>query len=102
MAKGIVHNVMTGAQEVVDVSPPTPEEMQAIAAQKIVESRRMSAKPEAALAGILKTVTPQQAVDYIEQNVNDLASAKVALKIMARMIVSLRDYVMPELPDESL
>jgi hypothetical protein len=33
----------------------------------------------------------RQALDYIEQNVTDLESAKAVLKAMARMILALRD-----------
>ncbi len=39
------------------------------------------------------TWTAQEAADWIDINVTDLASAKVALSNMARMIVWLRDYV---------
>lgn len=63
------------------------------------EARKANAKAEAALATQLKTVTPTQAVAYIEQNVTDLPSAKAALKVMVRMIIALRDAIMPDLPD---
>lgn len=38
------------------------------------------------------TWTAQQAVDYVEANVTDLATAKAALKAMAKAIVYLRDH----------
>lgn len=38
--------------------------------------RKASAKEEAKLASELRNLTPAQAVDYIENNVNNLASAK--------------------------
>ena len=65
-------------------------------AQKL---RKASAISEAALATELKSLTPAQAVAYIENNVTTLASAKVVLKIMARMLIALRDETWPELPE---
>lgn len=47
--------------------------------------RKMNSKAEAGLATQLKTVTAQGAVDYIETQVTNLASAKAVMKIMARM-----------------
>jgi hypothetical protein len=37
----------------------------------------------------LKGLTPDQAAQWIEANVTDLPSAKVALKVMAKVIVFL-------------
>lgn len=37
------------------------------------------------------TMTPQEAEDYIINNVNDLASAKVVLRGMAKMLMCLRN-----------
>ena len=37
------------------------------------------------------TLTPQEADQYIDDNVNDLASAKVVLRKMAIMLMHLRD-----------
>lgn len=101
MAKGIFHNVETGeiTEEEYD-SKPTAEELADQAKQVAIRARQEAARTEAGMAGVLKTVTPQQAADYIEQNVTDLASAKSALKLMARMVIAIRDRVMPELPDE--
>ena len=39
----------------------------------------------------------QQAIDYITDNVTDLASAKVVLVAMARLLVALRDAQWPAL-----
>ena len=63
-------------------------EKKAIAAQ---------ARSEASLSGALATVTPVEAVAYIETHVVDLPSAIVALKLMARMLIALRDASWPEL-----
>lgn len=66
--------------------------------QRILD-RQNNSETEAALATQLKNLTPQQAVDYIEANVTTLATAKTVLKIMARMLIALRDKVMPDLPE---
>lgn len=65
-----------------------------------VRARREGAREEARLAEALRTCTPQQAVDYIEANVTNLASAKAALKLMVRVLVAMRDEVWPEMADE--
>lgn len=70
------------------------------AVRKRVAECKVAAKGEAALAKQLKTVTAQGAVDYIEANVTNLASAKAVMKIMARMLIALRDAQFPELPEE--
>ena len=70
------------------------------AVQKRIKDRQSAAKNEAGLATQLKTVTAQGAVDYIEVNVTNLASAKAVMKIMARMLIALRDAQFPELPEE--
>lgn len=62
-------------------------------------ARQTAAKAEAALAIELKSLTPAQAVAYVENNVTTLASAKVVLKIMARLIIAMRDEVFPDLPE---
>jgi len=40
-----------------------------------------------------------QALDWIESNVDDLASAKTVLKAYARLLVALRDAQWPNLND---
>lgn len=62
--------------------------------------RRRAAKAEAALAVQFKDLTPQGAVDYIETNVTNLATAKAVLKIMVRILIAFRDELYPELPEE--
>jgi hypothetical protein len=52
-----------------------------------------AAKAELSLTGALRNATPQQAVNWIDANVTDLASAKTALKLMARMLIVLRDQM---------
>lgn len=64
-----------------------------------IADRERDAEAQAGLATQLKTVTPQQAVNYIEANVTNLATAKEVLKIMARMLIAIRDRVFPELPE---
>lgn len=62
-------------------------------------AREQAAQAEARLATQLRTLTPQQAVDYIETTVTNLATAKQVLKIMARMLIAMRDKVFPDLPE---
>lgn len=64
-----------------------------------IENRQINSASEANLASQLRTLTPQQAVDYIETNVTNLASAKTVMKIMVRMLIALRDAQFPELPE---
>lgn len=63
------------------------------------EARKKSALANAALATQLKSVTGDQAVAWIENNVTSLATAKDALKIMVRLLIALRDASLSELPD---
>ena len=58
-----------------------------------IEAALAFAKAELALTGALRTATPQQAVNYIENNVTSLATAKDALKLMARLLIVLRDQI---------
>ena len=58
-----------------------------------IEAEITEAKAEIALTGALRTATPQQAVNYIENNVTNLATAKEVLKLMVRMLIVLRDQV---------
>ena len=58
-----------------------------------IEAKRTADKAELALTGALRATTPQQAVDYIENNVTSLATAKEVLKLMARMLIVLRDQM---------
>ena len=58
-----------------------------------LDTVRETAKVDAGLASQLKSVTPEQAVIYIENNVTDLASAKAVLKIMVRMLIAMRNNI---------
>lgn len=64
-----------------------------------IQARKTNAKGEAALATQFKTLTPQQAVNYIENNVTNLSTAKDILKIMARILIAMRDEIWPDLPE---
>jgi hypothetical protein len=73
-------------------TPLTVAEQSAIA-------RKQEAFDNAKLTAELKSVTRAEAREYIDENVTDLASAKGVLKILASMIIALRDEVFPELPE---
>lgn len=102
-SNGVVWDVdgVTEIQNVPEVqavlNAHTPEKTQA---KMAALARKENAKQEAGLASQLKSLTPQGAVDYIETNVTNLASAKAVMKIMARMLIALRDEVWPEMPEE--
>ena len=46
------------------------------------------------------TMSTQQAVDYIETNVTTLASAKVVLIALAKMVIAERDFLLSHLDQE--
>jgi hypothetical protein len=69
-------------------------------AELAAETRRVNAQAEAKLATELRSLTPAQAVAYIESNVTTLATAKTVLKIMVRLLIALRDETWPNLPEE--
>lgn len=78
----------------------TPEEW--VTYEQIVypaRVRKSAAKGEAALATALKTISPAQAVEYINTQVTDLASAKAVLKLMARMLIAMRDEIWSDMPE---
>ena len=64
-------------------------------------ARREGARDEARLAAALRNCTAAQAVEYINSSVTDLASAKAVLRLMARLIVALRDATWPDLGGEA-
>jgi len=70
------------------------------ASELAAETRRVNAQAEAKLATELRSLTPAQAVAYIESNVTTLATAKTVLKIMVRLLIALRDETWPNLPEE--
>jgi hypothetical protein len=61
------------------------------------EAKRNAAKAEAALADVLANLTPAQAVQYVEDNVTTLASAKTVMKIMVRILVALLNDRFPDI-----
>jgi hypothetical protein len=63
-----------------------------------IEARIALARAELSLTEALQKATPQQAVNYIENNVTSLQTAKVVLKLMARLIIILRDQI-PNIQD---
>jgi len=79
-------------QAILDVHDPTV----LTPAQELIEQRRQ--KREQALAdyltNALKGMTPNEAAQYVEDNVTNLASAKKAMKVMARTIVALATYAL--------
>ena len=78
----------------------TPEEWATYDAIVYPErARKAAAKGEAALSTALKNITPAEAVAYINKHVTDLQSAKAVLKLMARMLIALRDEVWPDMPE---
>lgn len=62
-----------------------------------VQARKEAAQTEAAGLPGWATFTAQEAEDYIDQQVTDLASAKSVLKKMARLLAALRDSQWPHL-----
>jgi hypothetical protein len=58
---------------------------------------KKSALPDMRLVTELKSLTTAQAVDYIETKVTNLASAKAVLKIMARMLIAMRNEIWPNI-----
>jgi hypothetical protein len=95
-----------------------------------ISLRRENAQTEAGLATQLRTVTPQQAVDYVVQQITNGVSETTALnafdnattfaaakpilrtmlisiyrivdilKLMARILIAMRDQIWPELPED--
>lgn len=68
-------------------------------AQELREQRRQKREEALAdyLANALKGMTPNEAAQYIEDNVTNLASAKAVMKVMARVIIALATYVLEEI-----
>lgn len=64
-----------------------------------IAERINAARVQASLSETFRTLTPNDAANWIETNVKDLASAKAALKIMARILVAMRDQIWPDLPE---
>lgn len=64
------------------------------------DARKSNALADAKLATELRSLTPAQAVAYIEANVTTLATAKAALKVLTRLVVALCNETWPTLPEE--
>jgi hypothetical protein len=60
-------------------------------------NKRLASLANAQLATALKTVTADEADAYIENTVTNIATAKVVLKQMARLLVALRDHTFSEI-----
>lgn len=70
----------------------TPEFIAWQAANQISVAQGQAKTDLGAVPGWMKTFTAAQAEAYIETNVTTLASAKTVLKIMAKMLVLIRDH----------
>lgn len=68
-------------------------------AEKNANTRKTNAINEAKLAIELKTLTPAQAVNYVDTYVTSLATAKIVLKIMVRLLIAIANKVFSELPE---
>ena len=61
-----------------------------------VAQEKVDAARDGMRAHVFATVTADQAETWIENNVTDLASAKAALKQLAKAIIYLRDHAQLE------
>ena len=87
------------AQQLVESHDPaakTPEQTKAEQSASKIEEARSNAGKIPAWA----TMTEAEAAAFIQSNVTDLASAKVALIALARIVVHLRDAQWPDLGEE--
>ncbi len=80
-------------QAIIDAHEPDPLYF----AEDRARQRREGAEGNAAAIPGWATWTADESVAWIDANVTDLASAKQALRAMARMIVAMRDQMWPEL-----
>ena len=64
-----------------------------LTAQQIDAAQNQAKVDFSTIPAWMKTFTAAQAEAYIETNVTNLATAKAAIKQMARMLILLRDYV---------
>jgi len=88
----------------IDITPDEATLTQALAdlataqdvetAQDIIKA---GAKAQASAIPNWASWTEIQATDYVDNNVTDLASAKVVLRAMARMMIALRNERWPDL-----
>lgn len=86
-----IDSVLTDAQ--IDgglANPITTKETAAI-------NKRLASLANAQLSTALKTVTADEADTYIENTVTNIATAKVVMKQMAKMIIALRNNAFAEI-----
>lgn len=101
------HNESTGARiSSVDVTPDGPTLTQALidlateeSNQQTIDAVQVGAKAEVQAIPNYATWTTSQANSWLETNVTDLASAKVALKALATMVIAMRNELYPDLQD---
>lgn len=65
--------------------------------EQAIEQKRINSFSEALLATEIKSMTAEQAVAYIDGYVTNLATAKVVLKIMARLLIAIKNHIWPNL-----
>ena len=75
----------------------TQEELDNIATSQIAKA---GAKSRAKHVIELRTATQKDVENYIDNNVTDIASAKSVLKILARIIVAMRDEIWSDLGED--
>jgi predicted RNase H-like HicB family nuclease len=80
-------------QAVIDAHVPDPLYFP----EDVERERRQQADVDIAAIPGWATWTAQEAQDWIDANVTSLASARTALKAMARMLVALRNKTWPSL-----
>ena len=65
---------------------------------EISNERYINAKESAKMVSELKSITSEEAVEWIDKNVKNLSDAKTIFKIMVRMIIAMRDQLWSDLP----
>ena len=65
---------------------------------EISNERYINAKESAKMVSELKSITSEEAVEWIDKNVENLSDAKTIFKIMVRMIIAMRDQLWSDLP----
>ena len=70
-----------------------------LSVSEVLMSVKMGAKTHAENIPSYATWTGAQAETWIENNVNNLASAKIVLKALAKMVIALRNERWPDLQD---
>ena len=86
----ITPNQSTLDQALIDLATQQSTEQQQ-------ETIKNNAKAQAAAIPSWSSWTEAETLDYIDTNVIDLASAKVVIRAMARMVIALRNEQWPDL-----